>query len=109
LRARTPCGRSRRSCEVEAEQAVEKRTHGEDAEGNHPDSRREGRPDGLPEAECQREEEQPGQVGAKLVIEPGHVGRERTQIADVVVDDAVVVRLGQSAEEPASDERDRRE
>jgi hypothetical protein len=79
---------------VEPEQPVEERTHGEDPEGNHSNSPRERCPDDLPVAERQRDEEQPRQVGAELVVEPRLVRRERAQVADVVVDDALRVRLG---------------
>ena len=89
---------------VEPEEALEEPGHSQDRQSEDAETREPAGSECSPEAKREGDDQESVEVRRELVVEPGVVGRLRTDVADVVVGRAELVGLGEVAEHKADDE-----
>ena len=94
---------------VQPEEAVEEHPDPDEAEEEYPEPGGQAASEGAPQPEREDEDEQTGQVRGDLVVEPGALGRDRAEIADVVVGRAERLGLAEVTHDEPDDEGHRRE
>ncbi len=94
---------------VQPEEAVEEHPDPDEAEKEYSEPGGQAASQGAPQPEREDENEQTGQVRGDLVVEPGALGRDRAEIADVVVGRAERLGLAEVTHDEPDDEGHRRE